>query len=80
MKVRPKTRKITRASTHIFLFAAFMFNLALLVTVIKRSSTLFVSLRKVEIIKSLLRKHGIVAAIAVRMKIFIEKYKSVPFK
>jgi hypothetical protein len=51
---------------------------ALLVTVIIRSSTLRVSLRMVLIIMSLLRKQGMVIAMAVRIRIFIEKYSIVP--
>lgn len=80
MNVRPKTQNMMRASTHIFLFAEPAFMRALLATVIIRSSTLLVSLRIVLIIMSLLRKQGMVIAIAVSIRIFIEKYNIVPLK
>ena len=80
MKVRPKTQNMTRASTHIFLLAEPVFMRALLVTVIMRSSTLMVSLRMVLIIISLLRKQGMVIAMTVSIRIFIEKYNIVPLK
>jgi hypothetical protein len=78
--VRPKTQNMTSASTHIFLLAVPAFMRALLVTVIIRSSTLRVSLRMVLIIMSLLRKQGMEIAMAVRIRIFIEKYSIVPLK
>ncbi len=78
--MRPNTRNITRASTQIFLKAAPAFNFVPEVMVISRLSTLPESLLNVYTIISLLRKHGIVNAIIVRIKIFILKYIIVPLK
>jgi hypothetical protein len=80
INVRPNTRNIIRASTQIFLKAVPAFNFVPDVIVIKRLSTLPESLLKVYIIISLLRKHGIVNAIIVSIKIFILKYIMVPLK
>lgn len=79
MNVTPNTENITRASTQIFSLARATFILEL-VTVIIKSSTLLVSLLIYEIMRSLLRKHGIVMAMIVNMRIFIVKYIIVPLK
>ena len=71
---------MTIASTQSFLLVAPVLILAVLVTVMRRSSTLLVSLLIVEIMISLLRKQGMVMAMIESMRTFIVKYNIVPLK
>ncbi len=75
-----KQPKMTKDSIHIFRFATLAFIFELLVIVINKSSTLLVSLLRVNTIKSVRRKQGMVKAIMVSINIFIEKYTMVPSK